>query len=173
MPLFVRGGSIIPMAPVMSYSDERPLDTLTLAVYPVPGAEGSFTLYEDDGTSLAYQNGLFSQTTFRLRPIRNHSARGLALELSPPRGSYGGPPVHRTYRIDVHRILHAPAGVTVNGTASPRRASQTGLRRHATGYWYDPSLRRLSILIPGGAGVPVQIFVNDGGTEILQKRPDQ
>ena len=38
VPLFARGGSIIPLGPVMQRTDERPLDDLTLLVYP--GASG-------------------------------------------------------------------------------------------------------------------------------------
>ncbi len=50
MPLFVKSGSIIPMQPDMTYSDEKPLETLVVDVYA--GDKGSFSLYEDDGTSL-------------------------------------------------------------------------------------------------------------------------
>ena len=62
MPLFVKAGSIIPMQPKMNYTDERPLDTLILAIYPSRGKEARFTLYEDDGKTLAYQSGNYGQT---------------------------------------------------------------------------------------------------------------
>ena len=48
MPLFVRAGSILPMAPAMDYSDQKPVDPLTLDVYAGPRA-AEFNLYEDDG----------------------------------------------------------------------------------------------------------------------------
>jgi len=50
MSLFVRAGSIIPMAPDMDYADQRPIDPLILDVYA--GKPASFRLYEDDGVSL-------------------------------------------------------------------------------------------------------------------------
>jgi alpha-D-xyloside xylohydrolase len=58
MPLFVKSGSIIPFAPLMQYTDERPSDTVELRVYP--GADGQFELYEDDGNSTAYKRGEYS-----------------------------------------------------------------------------------------------------------------
>ena len=51
VPLFVSAGSILPMAPVMNFSDERPLDTLELHLYPPSDSWKSFTLYEDDEAS--------------------------------------------------------------------------------------------------------------------------
>lgn len=64
MPLYVRAGSIIPMAPVMQYVDERPLDQLTLRIWK---GTGEFTYYEDDGHSFDYKTGAFSTTTYRVR----------------------------------------------------------------------------------------------------------
>jgi alpha-glucosidase len=64
MPLYVRAGSIIPMAPVMQYVDERPLDQLTLRVW---NGTGEWTLYEDDGHTFEYKTGAFSTTTYRVR----------------------------------------------------------------------------------------------------------
>ena len=56
IPVFVRAGSIIPM------SNEE------LHVYP--GADGSFTLYEDDGTTMAYQEGKCSRITFQWKDAK-------------------------------------------------------------------------------------------------------
>ncbi len=64
MPLYVKAGSVIPMAPVMQYVDERPLDQLTLRIWK---GRGEFTLYEDDGHTFEYKTGAFSTTTYRVR----------------------------------------------------------------------------------------------------------
>jgi alpha-D-xyloside xylohydrolase len=55
IPLFIRAGSIIPTCPVMQYTAEKPMDPITLYVYA--GADGQFTLYEDDGKTYAYETG--------------------------------------------------------------------------------------------------------------------
>jgi alpha-glucosidase (family GH31 glycosyl hydrolase) len=55
MPLHVRAGTVLPLAPVKQFV-EQPVDTpITLVVYP--GADGSTTIYEDDGKSFDYRKG--------------------------------------------------------------------------------------------------------------------
>jgi alpha-D-xyloside xylohydrolase len=61
LPLFVRAGSILPMgAPVESTNEKQPLQELR--VYP--GADATFDLYNDDGTTYAYENGAMEITHF-------------------------------------------------------------------------------------------------------------
>lgn len=60
MPLYVRAGAIIPFDPIRQYTAEVVSEPTTLKIYS--GADGSFTLYEDDGTSLDYLKGKYSQT---------------------------------------------------------------------------------------------------------------
>ncbi len=55
IPLYVRAGAILPLGPVKQYVDEPVVAPLTIQVYP--GANGAFTLYEDDGRSFDYQRG--------------------------------------------------------------------------------------------------------------------
>jgi len=63
VPMFVRAGSIIPMAPVMMYAEESKWDNLDIVVYP--GADGEFVLYEDEGDSYNYEKGAYSTITFK------------------------------------------------------------------------------------------------------------
>jgi alpha-D-xyloside xylohydrolase len=62
IPLFVRGGSIIPQGEVVQSTAEQQQD-LTLYVYA--GADASFTLYEDDGATYGYEQGQYATTAFR------------------------------------------------------------------------------------------------------------
>ena len=62
IPLYVRAGSIIPFGPVMQYVDEKKEDPIELRIYP--GANGNFTLYEDEGESFDYKKGAFSTINF-------------------------------------------------------------------------------------------------------------
>lgn len=52
MPIYVRAGAIIPLDPVRQYTAQPVSEPTTLRVYP--GADGTFTLYDDDGQSLGY-----------------------------------------------------------------------------------------------------------------------
>ncbi|MBN2471658.1 MAG: DUF5110 domain-containing protein [Anaerolineae bacterium] len=63
MPLFARAGAIIPLAPAVDWGGvENPA---VLDVHVFTGADGTFTLYEDDGTTTAYQEGVHALTRFR------------------------------------------------------------------------------------------------------------
>ncbi|MDJ0736349.1 MAG: glycoside hydrolase family 31 protein [Nostocaceae cyanobacterium] len=63
MPMYIRAGSIIPLVPVMQYVEEFPVNQLRLLVAP---GTGEFTLYEDDSTSFAYRQGVYSTTTYQV-----------------------------------------------------------------------------------------------------------
>lgn len=56
--LFVRAGALIPTAPDMLFSTEKPLDELTWEVYAAPG-EYSFTHFDDDGATFAFEQGQY------------------------------------------------------------------------------------------------------------------
>jgi alpha-D-xyloside xylohydrolase len=55
LPVFVKGGSILPMGPERQHTEDDPGGPITLWVYT--GADASFELYEDDGWSYAYEKG--------------------------------------------------------------------------------------------------------------------
>ena len=59
MPLFVRAGSIVPTGPAIQYTGNNSHSPVTLNVYT--GANGSFSLYEDDGVSRQYLHGQYSR----------------------------------------------------------------------------------------------------------------
>ena len=62
VPMFVRAGSILPLGPEMQYVGEKAWDNLELRVYP--GADATFTLYEDEGDGYNYEKGVYSTITF-------------------------------------------------------------------------------------------------------------
>jgi alpha-glucosidase/alpha-D-xyloside xylohydrolase len=69
MPVLVPAGAVIPMGDVMRYvgeeghTDESGFEHLELAIYT--GADAEYTLYEDDGRSMAYEKEVCTRTTFR------------------------------------------------------------------------------------------------------------
>ena len=102
MPLYVRAGAIIPSGPDLHYADERPLDPLTLDLYP---DKGTFTLYEDDGHSFEYEQGQFCTTSYTLRRTEDR----LVFETGAREGAYVPPA--RQLLIRVHAVdEHATQG---------------------------------------------------------------
>jgi alpha-glucosidase/alpha-D-xyloside xylohydrolase len=55
IPLYVRAGSILPLGPIKQYTAEKVDQPCSLSIYP--GADSSFLLYEDDGSSFKYREG--------------------------------------------------------------------------------------------------------------------
>ena len=80
VPMFVRAGSIVPLGAEMQYVGEKPWDSLELRVYP--GADGSFTLYEDQGDGYDYERGVCSTILFQWND------RTRTLTLGERQGSY-------------------------------------------------------------------------------------
>ena len=63
MPLFVKAGSILPIGPKVQYATEKKWDNLEIRVYP--GADGEFTLYEDENDNYNYEKGIYSTISFK------------------------------------------------------------------------------------------------------------
>jgi alpha-D-xyloside xylohydrolase len=63
MPLFVRAGSIVPVGPAIQHTGNNSHSPVMLSVYT--GADGNFSLYEDDGTSREYLHGHYSRIPFK------------------------------------------------------------------------------------------------------------
>ena len=63
IPLFAKAGAIVPLGPKVGWGGIDNPETIDLHCFT--GASGEFTLYEDDGESLAYQKGSYALTTFR------------------------------------------------------------------------------------------------------------
>jgi alpha-glucosidase (family GH31 glycosyl hydrolase) len=147
IPLFVKSGSIVPMAPPMRYSDERPLDTLTLSVYPGTNAAASSFLYEDDGKTTAYQGGSLSLTRFTQSAEEKDGRLRLTMGIGASMGEFDGKILHRTYEVEIHRVAGPPGDVRMNGEVLPEVPSAASARSAGSGYRFDPRLSRLTVTL--------------------------
>ena len=82
VPMFVRAGRILPLAPEMQYVGEKAWDQLEIRIYP--GADGSFLLYEDEGDNYQYEKGAYATIAFQW-----NDATG-TLTIGAQKGSYPG-----------------------------------------------------------------------------------
>jgi alpha-glucosidase/alpha-D-xyloside xylohydrolase len=81
MPIYVRAGAIIPLDPVRQHTGEATNEPTTLRIYR--GADGDFTLYEDDGASQEYLKGKGTWTRLRW----NDRSRELTAQPAAPQGA--------------------------------------------------------------------------------------
>jgi alpha-D-xyloside xylohydrolase len=93
IPLDIRAGSIVPIGPEQQYVGQNPADPITLFVYT--GANGQFTLYEDDGLTYDYEHGAYTQIPI----VWNDTAR--TLTIGARTGSYDGMLKNRTFDVVV------------------------------------------------------------------------
>ena len=91
MPLYVKAGSIIPIGPDVQYAEEKPWDKLEIRIYE--GADGEFTLYEDENDNYNYEKGLYSTITF------NWNDGSKTLTISDREGSFPGMLAERKFNI--------------------------------------------------------------------------
>lgn len=87
VPMFVRAGAIIPLAPAMNFVGEKPWDPITFAIYADDG-HASTALYEDDGLSPAYRQDAFRWTVVNVF----RSGEGYRIKVKAPQGSYNPGP---------------------------------------------------------------------------------
>jgi alpha-D-xyloside xylohydrolase len=104
MPLTVRAGSIVPMGPFVQYATEKPADPIELRVYP--GADGSFTLYEDENDNYNYERGVYSTIAFHWDDAKHQ------LGIDARQGTFPGMLKARTFHVVLVGKGHG-AGVEV------------------------------------------------------------
>jgi len=100
MPLFVKSGSIVPTGPEIEYTGADTGNELTVTVYT--GANGSFSLYEDDGDTYDYKDGEYS----RIPMTWNEEDR--TLTIGQRQGAFPG--MAETKEISVRFVSGALAG---------------------------------------------------------------
>ena len=91
IPVFVREGAIIPFGPEMQWSDEKPAETINLYVYA--GQNGSFQLYEDEGTNYNYEKGKYATIDIRYEDATK------TVTFGKRNGSYNGMLKNRRFNI--------------------------------------------------------------------------
>ena len=116
LPLYVRGGAVIPWGPVRQFVGQEPDAVTELHVWPA--GDGLWCAYEDDGRSLGYERGEFAE-----REIRHTQGAGRAkLSLGPRRGNFR--PAVKSWRL-VLRAVTEPKEVRRGGVALPGRWDAT------------------------------------------------
>lgn len=91
IPMYIRSGSILPWAPSAQYATEKKWDELEIRVYE--GADGEFTLYEDENDNYNYKNGQFSTIAF------NWNDKEKSLTIEKRKGTFPGMINNRKFNI--------------------------------------------------------------------------
>lgn len=137
VPVFVRGGAIIPTQQVVEYTDQAPVDPLTFEIYPAGNSTREY--YEDDGLSFDYQRGV----VLREQVSSGERDDTVALHLSAREGSYTPPA--RSLMFKVHAVRTRPRKVEINGRAPQAYPSIAAMTGALEGWVYDELAMTVSI----------------------------
>jgi len=123
IPYYYREGAVIPLYTPLKHLNNRP-DTLIFQF--APGAQGEFSLYEDENNNNNYEEGNFTFTKITQSTVNNVST----YTVHPRTGSFNNMPVTRSFRFEM-LDKNNPQSVKVNGTD--------------VAYTYDPDKRKLIV----------------------------
>ena len=90
IPIFLKTGSILPMTPGITRAEQSQKEPLEIRIYP--GADGSYTLYEDAGDGYGYENGEISKIRFTWDNANS------TLTIHPREGAFPGMRIEREIR---------------------------------------------------------------------------
>jgi len=132
LPVYVRGGSILPLQPLIQSTDETPNGPLELRVYP--GQQCSGSLYLDDGHTFRYQRGEFLRQAFTCQSDGN----SVRVNFGARQGTYA--PWWKTVEVVIYDWPAAQATAKLTGTEASIKTS------------YDATAHALHVLIPDVPG---------------------
>ncbi|HOW31970.1 MAG TPA: glycoside hydrolase family 31 protein, partial [Bacteroidales bacterium] len=93
IPVFVKAGAILPIGPSLQFTSEKPADPITLFIFE--GADGSFTLYEDENINYNYEKGKYALILF------TYDEKSKVLTISERKGDFDGMLQKRTFNVVV------------------------------------------------------------------------
>lgn len=140
LPIFVRGGAIIPTQQDVEYTAQAPINPLTFKVYP--DGRSSREYYEDDGSTLDYRQGAF----LRERLSVDDQPHTLTLSVSAREGSYTPPT--RSIEFEVHHQRTRPQSVEMDGKALADVALKAVLDQASSGWCYDEENNLVLVKFP-------------------------
>lgn len=153
VPVFVREGALVPMAPFAKSTFQIPKDVLVIHAYT--GADGSFQLYADDGVTEKFRTKNELEVT-----ALNYTEQDLGVEIAAAEGTYEGAPSARSYQV-VYHGLSAATQLYVNGTEIPSVAKQSDIAANADGAVWDAGQNLLNVyLAPRPVDMRVKISTN-------------
>ncbi len=149
-PIFIRRGTIVPLAPQMDYTSQKPWDPITLDVYPSASGTVDGSLYEDDTISNNYRYGQFRTTP--IRETTSSDGKQITVLINASKGTFKSAIQRRSWVVRVHAMDKKPVSVTVDGKHAQweiARKNPDGMPFAETGGSPDSSV--LIVSIPKGS----------------------
>lgn len=145
IPVFVKEGAIIPSGPEISHADQKPLDPLTIDVYP-GSTRTSYTLYEDDGITRNHElQSAYSLTKFVAKWPRENTLRFTKKAVELGNSSVFSPNFPRAAVLRANRWTQRPVMVLIGSRLVPEAASLAALASMETGWFWSAASKQLLV----------------------------
>ncbi len=148
IPVLAKQGAIIPMSVNDRINDCSNPEELEVLIYR---GNNTFTLYEDDGETLSYQNGAFLKTDFTVA----EQGDTVTFAISHNDGDISVVPEKRTYILKFKDITSADAEIKVNGRSVKAQAEKCG--------------KGLAVTVSAKAGAKIEVALTN--CEYLKNEP--
>lgn len=161
IPLFVKAGAIIPMAPPMSHSGEKRWDPVILDIYP--NGLSAFNLYADDGNTSAYAtDGAYTETHVECEQL------GSAIRLDIRESNKQFAP--RQYECRFH-LSQTPTSAEHDGFPMAETGTLTALGTATEGWHWELASRLLTVKIAAGDRLHSRLLVSTDGKPLPRRTP--
>jgi alpha-glucosidase len=139
IPIFAKAGAVIPTQQVLQYSDQAPINPLTITLFLADSAR--YEYYEDDGLSFEYEKGVFAE-----RSITFSKREGkVQVVMGDVQGGYRYP--DRMVVVQIVGVDTAPSEVYVSGQPVPMTADFAPASEQ-TGWTYEAGYHSLRVKMP-------------------------
>ncbi len=120
IPIYIKPGTLVPLAPEMSYAGQQPWDPITLDVYPSMESNAVASLYEDDTVTPNYITGAYRTT--QITASANDAGQSVTVTINPAQGTFTGASTNRSWIVRIHKPVEwsypTPASATLDGVSA-------------------------------------------------------
>lgn len=120
MPIYIKPGTLMNLAPNMLYTGQVAWNPITLDVYPTTSKTATASLYEDDTVSKSYKTGAYRTT--QMSATVDSPNKKVTVTINPAQGTYSGALTNRSWVVRVHKPLEwtnpAASSATVDGASA-------------------------------------------------------
>ncbi len=165
LPVFVKEGSIIPMQSERQYMDDPTASPdVTLDIYPTVGNGAfDFVLYEDDGKTDDYAEGVYATTSYDCKVVRGASTDTMTLTIGARDGKFTDI-ADRSYMLQFHNATYGNLSVRCDGTSLNKADSLAALEGMTSGFYADKTTGICYVRVADTAKAQTIVLSGDAGT---------
>lgn len=141
IPIYIKAGAIIPTQGPLQYIGQKEVDVITLNIYPSE-TSSSFNLYDDDGKSLEYKNGQYSETLIQV--VEDNAT--IKIKIDKPKGNFDN---HQSYVLKV-KLQEKPKQIHITRNGVETNETKNKDFQFNNGILYmpiDPENENISIML--------------------------